>query len=201
MNQRATFQLSINFLVLIIICTVIFIYSISFLNNLFWHIGDMQFNINEQIEGEIWEILNDGGRVAIPFDTEIIGNGQYGKFAIGILNVLNTGSNNKFRIITVFSKAYDKGNNLLCDNSNSESCGKPNTWLQMISGFGIEGIGVSIEKSIKNNEQGIILILVEVKNAPSADYFFDLTIEYEDFSNPGVWIQYDSLHKLHVKVP
>lgn len=199
MNKKAAIELSANFLVIIIICIVVFGFSVYIIKRFFTHAETIRMTYDERTEKEIERLLDDGSRVAIPFDKKTIYNGEFKTFGIGIMNILNIAGSNKFNISVKFDKAYNKNNEEMCPASNPCSS-PPDGWLQTTSGQSTVD-GISIIKTIKNNEQEKFLLGVDVKNAPSGTYIFNLYVRYENISNPGQWIGYDTLHKLYVDVP
>jgi len=201
-NKKGGFELSVNFLVILIICIVIFGFSIYIVKKFFTHAETIKMTYDERTEREIESLLDDGSRVAIPYDKKAIGNGDFKTFGIGVLNTLGTDLSNVFDITIVFNKAFDRRNDLICESPCSGSgcihqsqCGYPDTWLQSTQGSGVELDGVTITKSIKNNEQEKFLLGVGVKDAPKGTYIFDLSVTYDSGNS------YDSLHKLYVDVP
>jgi hypothetical protein len=196
MRKKASFQLSVNFIVIIIICLVIFIFSMFFIRRFFSHAEDLKLIWDERTESEIERILDDGSRVAIPFDKKTIVAGEYNKFGIGILNVLDKWDKRTFRVTINFNKAYDKQNNLIC--ATLSECGPPDTWLQTTDGYGVAGIGIQIEKDIPTFQQSKFLLGITPKEAGSGIYIFDLGVT---FHNGTDWQSYDNLHKLYVEVP
>ncbi len=203
MTRKASFQLSVNFLVILIICIAIFSFSVFILKKFFTQAETIKMTYDERTEQEIERLLDDGSRIAIPFDKKTINNGDFKTFGIGVLNILNTGESNNFMINVSFKKAFDKRNEPICDimhggiDMYTVNCGSPETWLQTTAGTPT-GQGVSIRKTIKNNEQEKFLLGVDVKNAPAGTYIFDLSVEYYNSTD---WVSYDTLHKLYVDVP
>lgn len=206
MNKKAAIELSVNFLVIIIICIVVFGFSIYIIKRFFTHAETIRMTYDERTEKEIERLLDDGSRVAIPFDEKTIYNGEFKTFGIGIMNTLNIAERNNFRITISFDKAYDKNDVKLCDirNHDTGNCGEPGTWLQTTAAVG-GTVGLFFDKKIKNNEQEKFLLGVDVKNAPSGTYIFNLNVTYlnETDPEPTKWnfVQYDTLHKLYVDVP
>ncbi|MBW2974967.1 hypothetical protein KY366_04585 [Candidatus Woesearchaeota archaeon] len=197
MNKKSALQLSVSFIVIIIICLVVFISSIYIVRRFFTHAEDIKRIYDERAEKEIERLLDDGSRVAIPFDRKTIVNGDFNTFGIGVLNMLGTGPSNKFMINISFNKAYDRLDSLICQSSdpNTDSCGNPETWLQTTAGIGDES---GIIKMIRNNEQEKFLLGIGVKNAPAGTYIFDVVVRYYNGTD---WVQYDTLHKIYVEVP
>ena len=200
MNKRA-FELSVSFLVILIICIATLSFSIYIVRKFFTHAENLRMTYDERTEREIEQLLDDGSRIAIPFDKKEIGNGEFKTFGIGILNTLNIGMENKFRITVGFNKAYDKKNVLICSISDQRKppsvCGEPNSWLKTSTGTNSSS-GVLIQKTVKNNEQEKFLIGMQVKNALAGTYIFDLNVQYE---TPPTYTPYDTTHKLYVDVP
>lgn len=200
MNKKAVFQLSASFIVIIIICIVVFSFSIYIIKKFFTHAEIIKMTYDERTEKEIERLLDDGSRIAMPFDKKTIYNGEFKTFGIGVLNTLNIGSRDDFKINISFNKAFDKRNTKLCDISEGDTanCGNPGTWLQTTAGRG-DKFGVVIEKTIRNNDQEKFLLGVGPKNAPAGTYIFDLDVKYKNETDD--WNPYDTLHKLYVDVP
>jgi len=195
MNKRAALNVSVNFLVIIIICIVVFSLSVYIIKRFFTQAEEIKMIYDERTEKEIERLLDDGSKVAVPFDKKTIYNNKFGTFGIGVLNILDTASDNKFKIMVNFTKAYDKKNQEICQTG----CGPPNSWLKISYGEKQPEEPIIIEPTIKNNEQKKFLIGVEPKKALSGLYIFDLLVKYEN--KTGGWERYDALHKLYVEVP
>ena len=196
-NRKGSLQLPANFIVILIICIVIFISSIYIVKKFFSHADQIKMVYDERTEQEIERLLDDGSRIAIPFDKKTITNGDFETFGIGVLNMLNTHSENGFRININFSKAYDKGNNQICTGVGS--CGPPNMWLRSSTEQSTPAMGLFLDNVIiKNNEQEKLLLGVSPKDAPPGTYIFDIDVGY--FNNTG-WPRYDTTHKIYVQVP
>lgn len=193
MNKKATFQLSVSFIVIMIISIAIFASSVYMVKRFFTQAEIIKMTYDDRAEQEIERLLDDGSRIAIPFDQKRIPNGEFETFGIGVLNVLNTDPSNDFRIDIKFKKAFDRKNIQIC----TSGCGPPNTWLQTTGGQGGSS-GVSITKTIRNNDQEKFLLGVGVKDALKGTYIFDMNVTYRE----GVdWVSYDNIHKLYVEVP
>jgi hypothetical protein len=196
MRKKATFQLSVNFIVIIVICLVIFIFSIFFIKNFFTHATDLKDLWDERTQSEIEKILDDGSRVALPFDKKTIIAGEFDTFGVGILNVMDNYNPANFRAEFKFNKAFDKADNPICIGPSD--CGPPDTWLQTTDGKGIAHQGITVEKNIKAFEQSKFLLGVLPKDADKGIYIFNLNVSFYD----GTGYQpYDNIHKLYVEVP
>ncbi len=191
-NRKSALQLSVTFLVTLIICIAVFSFSMVILKKFFTHADKIKATFDDRTEREIEKMLIDG-TIAIPFDKKTIASGKYNSFAIVILNVLKTtGQEDTFNISIKFDEAFGKNNEPIKSN-------QPDEWLKTTSGAGVNGSGVSIIKTIKKNEQERFLLGAEVpKNTKQGTYIFNLNVTHFDLNK---WILYDKLHKLYVEVP
>ena len=211
MKRKAAFELSASFLVILVIAIVVFGFSVYIVKKFFTHAETIKMTYDERTEKEIERLLDDGSRIAIPFDRKTINNGEFKTFGIGILNTVSPNFQDEFSINLKFNKAYTRNNVEICHSpSDTSICGNPDEWLKTTSGDGVDGSGVTITKTIKNNEQEKFLLGVDVKGAPSGTYIFDLMVCVQDrdgitedpikcpleYPDP-----YDTIHKLYVKVP
>ena len=180
MKKKAAIELSVNFLVILIITLVIFGSSMVMVKKFFGGASDIKRVYDERTEKEIERLLDDGSRVAIPFDKKKIGNGEFETFGMGLLNVLGTSADNDFRVQIQFNKAFKKDNSPLCDKTNAGTCGNPNMWLSTSEAAGSNqaSIGIVSEKTIRNNDQQKFLLGVEVDGASPGTYIFDVDVCY-----------------------
>jgi len=206
MNRKSAFQLSISFVVMIIIAIVVFSFSVYIVKKFFTHAEDIKLTYDERTEQEIERLLDDGSRVAVPRERKTIVNGNFDTFGVGILNVIGKAPRNEFMLNVSFSKAFDKKNVQLCDilAGDTYGCGSPQNWLQTFAGTA-DPSGAVIKKVVKNNEQEKFLLGVDVNDAPSGTYIFNLDVSYLNDTdvNPSLWhwVRYDVIHKLYVDVP
>lgn len=211
MNKKAGFELSVNFLVILIICLVIFGSSIYLVRKFFTHAETIKMTYDERTEKEIERLLEDGDRVAIPFDKKTIHNGESKTFGIGILNMLDVAISNTFETTIKFNKAFDKQNNQICSETAADTtnCGNPELWIQTTEMVGTGLTGVTSTKSVKNNEQVRFLLGVGPKGATPGTYIYDVIVCYDDqdagtsdIHCTGTYLdQYDTLRKIYVDVP
>jgi len=219
MKKKGAIELSVSFIVMLIISIAVFSFGIYFVNRLFTHAIGTQLTFDERTSSEIEGLLSEGLKVAIPFEKKTIYNGKFGKFGIGILNVVK--NDLQFKTYIWFDAAYD-GANELCKGSeigksSKSTCGDPNSWLFSSES---EGGPLTITKTIKKYEQNKFLLGVNVNDAPKGTYIFNVRVCYNDGNNAnnnevyptkncdgeaaaeGTYPdQYDTLHKIRVEVP
>lgn len=118
-NKKAI-ELSVNFIVMIILAVVVLGFGIKFATGLFAKSVDISKDIDIRTQKEIELLLRDGSRFAIPFATQEIGKNDVAYFGVGILNALS--SNQHFVINVEFGPGVNEENGVICDedplNSN-----------------------------------------------------------------------------------
>lgn len=105
MKGKKAFELSMTFLVMLIIIIVIFTGSISFTKKFFSSAEELRATIDAQTEAEIQALLyQQGSLVAVPIFKKTIARGQHENFGIGIRNIM--GSEETFYVLISFSKGF-----------------------------------------------------------------------------------------------
>ncbi|NOZ80910.1 MAG: hypothetical protein GXP63_04515 [DPANN group archaeon] len=195
MQKKAAIELSINFIVIIVMSVVIFAGGIFIAQKMFSGADDVLNDLDQQSVARIESLLDDGARVAIPFKTRQASRGESAVFGIGILNILKTPTD--FTIEVEFDSAYD-GDTLLCDSSsNPTGCTPAATSWNTPDDWPIYD---TQPHTLKTNQKDVYRILVKVPDdATSGTYIFNVKVTYED--SPGNPISYDPLRKLLVNVP
>ena len=211
-GRNAAIEMSTGFIVMLILSLVVFSFSVYFAKQFFGGAQRLKDVYDERTEREIERLLDDGSRVAIPFDKKTISNGAFDTFGIGVLNVIGLKAENNFRVSVKFNKAFDRQNNVICQMPATATCGDPNTWLKTTAGDGDLNDGVTFEKTIKNNAQDKFLIGVDVKGAPFGTYIFDVKVCVDDKDGDGsttpqfgcddpYFDAYENVRKLYFEVP
>lgn len=90
MNKKAAIALSVNFIVIIIIAIVILGLSMVLFADVFNKVQEADVQLQKQYEEEIWRLLDSGGVVVAPLNTQEISRGELAKFGIGVRNILET---------------------------------------------------------------------------------------------------------------
>ena len=108
MNKKAI-ELSVNFLVILIISIVIFVGGVSLTSKFLKVIEGREVEIDEQTRRQIESLLIDGHRVAIPIDQYRVHLGGFQTIGLGIYNTLADGTD-EFRVSMSYKRAYDANN-------------------------------------------------------------------------------------------
>ena len=183
MNKRGI-ELSINFIVMMIIILVILVLSLSLMKRFFGTAQELKEQLDRETEDQITSLLSAGQMVAVPVNTKKINVGENDIFGVGVLNVL---TEKKFKVSVSFDEAYRK------DDTNID--GLYDKWL----------LYSDDEFSLEKNEQKIHAVLVAPKGSVEpGTYIFNVDVRYDSNGDDvidGNDDQYDSsLHKLYVVV-
>jgi hypothetical protein len=176
MKSKKGIELSINFIVVIILSMVILGSGLYLVRSFFSNTVELKAQLDEQTKSKIVELLTYGDMTALPFNRKTINLEERAVFGLGILNI-NTYDGNFSVRIDAFN-AYDKNNIIIPwfvhDNVNNDFK-EENRWLKYDKA----------PFKVKAHEQAEIPILVNVpKNATKGVYTFDVTV-YQDTSPYG----------------
>ena len=179
MNKKAI-ELSINFLVILIITLVVFGMAMYLLRMFFNTADAIKDNIDTQAEKEIQRILFTGERVAMPIKEKTIKRGSSDVFGLGVLNI-NSGPS--FKIV------IEDGPIILKDN----------TRLDVNAGNRLGYISEYV-KTISNNDHTIVSIPVRVpRDADIGKYILNVKVyDCGDGSSCESETYDDSVHKIYI---
>ena len=179
MHAKKGIELSINFLVTVIIALAIFGFGIRFIYNLAGEATDMERMTTEQLDRSIGELLCESSeRVCIGIDKKAIQKGDFDVFGIKIVNIEN-GRNFE---LDVHPTGFTKNN-------------------QQVAPIGLDKIHVKYNPSFfieRNGEKNAGVGVEVAKTADSGTYILDVRVNA--VSN-GVSSQYSGLQKIYVEVP
>jgi len=178
MDKKA-FELSINFLVIVIIAIVMLALGLKLITDFFGKATEIHAIIDEGTKAEINEMLSRGEQVAVPFNLKQISKGEQDTFGIGILNTAKTDLD--FQIMIDFDKAFGT------DDSQLNVQDAENWLLYDDEVFNLEP---------SENKQ--IPVLVQVpKNAKPGTYIFNVFVFQKTSQND---LPYGSTNKIRVIV-
>lgn len=184
MLNKKGIELSINFLVILIISLVIFGFGIYFINRLSseaTQLADLTLNELDQRIGDL--ICEGSARVCIGIERQVIKRNKLGVFGLKILNLEDA---QQFEVTVVPSNpiGYDSSNRPIPKTGTFRG-------LEVVPSVYTSGRAVAIEK----NEEETIGIGIQVpKEAPSGIYIFNVDIK-DGANNP-----YSKTQKIYVDV-
>jgi len=152
MNKKGI-ELSLNFLVVMILSIFIMVGGITFTYKFLIVVDERENEIDEQTKRQIESLLMDGHMVAIPIDTIKIKRGGHDTFGLGIYNILKDGSKD-FRIAVSFKQAYDRNGDVIPESLASET----KTYINSNWVFG----KIDTEYTVPTNRYELVPIAVSV---------------------------------------
>jgi hypothetical protein len=175
-RNKKGIELSINFLVIIILSIVIFSLGLIMVRTFFTKTAEIKSELDTQTKAKISEMLSGGEPTAVPFNKKTISAGNMDVFGIGIMNIRKEPQN--FQIKIESKGGFEKG-------TQDQIEGDFSTWLLY------DEEPFSLDPYEKNE----IPVLVSVPNAvEKGTYVFDVSVTANGQ-------QYTSPHKIYVEVP
>lgn len=170
--RKGAVALSVNFLVVIIIAIVILGLSFFLFSRVIKEVKEFDEQLDEQYEEQIWRLLDTGGVVVAPRNTQTVERGNVGRFGIGVRNIIEE------EPILLFSIEVSPQTVGLCE-AKSE-------WLI---------IPRDKDRNIIRHTQDIFLIGVDIpKDTPKCTYVYNVNVTY------GI-DPYGTMQKIYVDVP
>lgn len=167
-------ELSINFLVIIIISLVMLSLGIYLIRQFFVTTEEMRITIDTQTEAQISTLLEHGELVALPINKKTIPSAKQAIFGLGILNI---GESAEFKVEIEFKEGYTKTGDLIPGVNGTE-------WLFY---------STELFHLAPNERKSDFPILVRVPATPKGTYIFNINVTANDK-------QY-GIHKMYVEVP
>ena len=185
MNKKGI-ELSVNFLVTIIIALVIFGFGVKFVYNLVSEVSELETLTTDNLDKRIEDILCESAdKVCIGVNKKVIPIGEFGVFGIKVINVVDQ---------TEFQIEINPG-----DGINKQGASVPNNKIKFkynTEAFDLKrneerslgiGFGVPKDRNIEI-ESGTYIFNVEVKYASGGR-----SVYHYDTNNP--------IYKIYVEVP
>ena len=174
MNKKAAIELSVNFLVIIIISLVVLSSAILITRQIFKGATELKATLDTQTESQIEALLNEGRPVAVAFNRKEIARGEHSVFGVGVLNLLEPGT---FNLFVVFKNAFDSAEEEI-------SCSDCSGWLL----YDEDAFELGT-----NGENKIAVLIGVPKDAAIGTYIFDVKAEMDGAS-------YGDLQKIYIEV-
>ncbi|MBL7054691.1 hypothetical protein ISS05_02950 [Candidatus Woesearchaeota archaeon] len=187
MNKKAI-ELSINFLVILVISLTIFGFGIKFLYDLFQGANDLEDLTFEDIDNQIAELMCGGNeRVCLPNNHLTIKRGEFEPVGMKIINMIDTSTSTTFSVTVTHGSFIDE---------NGVSTQGTFTNVDCVPSC---SSGTARTESIKNNEERDFGVGINVETgAVSGTYIFDVKVEYINTTNALIEYYTD---KLYIEIP
>ncbi|MFH1591285.1 MAG: hypothetical protein ABIC95_05155 [archaeon] len=193
MKKRGV-QLSINFIVILILSLAVLSAGLLFANKLLGSAMDIKTDLDASTRSEIESMLVEGTRVGIPFKSLKVARGKSQIFGLGILNVE---TENTFKVTVTFDSGFKPDNSPICTAAGP---GCPPLVLPT-DGSSDWQVLYSTDHEVPTNEKRPIpLYFKPPKNAPLGTYIFNVKVEIEDLSEASGFSNYDRPSKINLVV-
>lgn len=177
MHNKKSIELSLNFIVILIISIIIFGFGVNFISRLSSQATELQEITTAELDERIGSLVCEGSdRVCIGIDRKTIRRTKFDVFGLKIINILET-QNFDIVVTRPSPSGYTK--------NKQEIAGDSLIWNPKARSVVIE----------KNEEKNLGIGIQVPPNAVSGTYIFDVKIQTSD-AKP-----YSSTQKLYVDVP
>ncbi len=184
-NNKRGIELSINFIVMLILAIAVFAGGLVFASKFFSHAQTVRGNLDAQTEKQIEKLLDSGSPVVLPISSKDINKAKFATFGVGVLAEYN-------------------GEYILDVQYSGDAFKKDKTRITADAGSWLE-VPVT-NQELKKNDKGKFMIGVTVpKDAERGTYLFNVKVDY--MGNPSAIppiqpIQpYDNPLQMIVRVP
>jgi hypothetical protein len=182
-HSRRGIELSINFIVALILAIAVFIGGMLFMTKFFTHAEKIRGDLDAQTEKQIEKLLDSGSPVVVPISTKELFRNDFGTFGAGVL----ARSDGTYTLTLEQGQAFRKDKTAIPWN---------------MAEWNIQP-GTAQTKTLKKNEKGKFLIgMLVPKSADSGTYLFTVKVAYADPANSANNLaEYDNPLQIIVKVP
>lgn len=184
-TNRKGMELSINFLVTLILSAVVFSLGLGLAYKMFASAGDLNKGIDQQNQDELLRLLNTGENVVIPFNNEVVPSGQTHTYWLGLMNTRPTAVNFQINAVCT-SFAPTGGGSTICPTSANGITLKTKSLISNIAP--------------QSSTQDPIVAIVS-KRAPVGTYIVDVSVTYTVTGTATGPTQYGTKKKIYVEVP
>ncbi|MFH1408702.1 MAG: hypothetical protein ABIH34_02240 [Nanoarchaeota archaeon] len=189
--KRGAIELSMNFIVMLIIGIAVLGFGFWFANKIFFAANTQAVTMDNQLQADIERMLIDPSKlVAIPYTKKKIARGDMQVFGVGVVNTLNTeGEADNFYLKVEHYKAYDTEQNEIEQGD-----------INPIDEWVTTTFTLDAPVSIPKNERKLFAIgFNPPKTAVSGTYTFKLFVERMDGTERKAY-DWDN-YLLYVEVP
>lgn len=186
MKKRAAIELSVNFLVILIISITLFSFGVAFVYNIFNNSQSIKKWTMDDIDRRLAELSCGGDeKVCLQEDTLQLAGRTPAFLEVNVLNIMDDGDSKgkQFKVNITPS--------IFIDTSNTEVPGKV---------FNIDTVPPEFVKTIKpnSNEQYGFGFQLPTGGETKGQYIYNLDVYYK--INTDVWQKYDNTHKFKIVI-
>ncbi|MFP4656171.1 MAG: hypothetical protein ACLFNK_01170 [Candidatus Woesearchaeota archaeon] len=174
-SKRGSMELSVNFIVKLILALVVFGFGLMIIRNIMSTAGsgELTREIDDQMESQIQMLMDTGDRIVIFPEEQSLSIGDVGTFALGILNVLDLPDPPVDFEIDVQCHSFVSN-----EGTSSEDCDYAESWT--FDSFP--------PMTIPNNDEESTGIAIRPgDDAELGTYVFNVKVDYDHDSESGTY--------------
>jgi hypothetical protein len=176
--KKGAIQLSLNFLVVIILSLAILTAGILLLKVFIGGAQEIQADLDSETESRMQALLDSGQKVVIPFSRQTITRGDSHLFGVGVLNIRDTTT---YSLNVRISEAIKPDDSVYDNDVKLEA----RNWIDFDNTL----------FTLNKDERTRVLVLADIpNNAPSGTYIYNVEIKYGE-------VRYDTIKKIVITVP
>lgn len=183
MMNRKGMELSINFIVALILAIVVFGFGLYFVQKVFHEAGEIKAQLDKDSEKNLNAMLDRGEKVAFPVTSKDIKSGEVAIFGLGVLNV--NSDKITFSVDISCSTYITKGGTELDSAANCAG-----DWAANPQPFELT----------KNERKTIPIAIQAPKGKPSGTYAFTVKVTYTESASGLEKIYGDAPKQIYVNL-
>lgn len=190
LNSRRGIELSINFIVMLVLAIAVFAGGLVFASKFFGHAERVRGSLDAQTERQLEKLLDSGSPVVMPLSSKEVFRKNFETFGLGVLAKYP----GTYTMHVDFESAFRKGSNERILGLSEQFM---ESWLRIPED--------SYSRQLEKDEKGKFLIGVEVpKEAEKGTYIFDVRVSFdpaEGVDDSLATDEYDAPLQMIIKVP
>ncbi|HIH42690.1 TPA: hypothetical protein HA246_03530 [Candidatus Woesearchaeota archaeon] len=166
-NNKRGIELTINFIVMLILGIAMLSGAIMLTTKLFGKAKAYQTQIDANTQAEIKKLITSSNDLVVIYPArKTMGRKESATFGVGVQNTLKQAAEEYFTIDVAFARSYYTDKTKQCDSGNENTCASPSGWLKLGN-----------SQKIKRNEVKSFPVIIATKGNPKAAvYVFDVRV-------------------------
>src|SRR3989338_3777562 len=130
-NKRGI-ELTINFIVMLILGIAMLSGAIMLTTKLFGKAKAYQIQIDANTQAEIKKLITSSNDLVVIYPArKTMGRKESATFGVGVQNTLKQAAEEYFTIDVAFARSYYTDKTKQCDSGNENTCASPSGWLKL----------------------------------------------------------------------
>jgi len=202
LNKKAGIQLSVNFLVLLVLAIMAFGLGVTIIYNLTGEMDTMATQMDEQTQRQLEQALAGGGtQVALPFNSKDLRRGENSQLAFGIKNTESDVEEFLIKIDCRSAYEHQHENGESFDDPITDHCGTESDDDKVAVLLGGTPTGDGWTREIEHRDRMMENMHIVVgSETKSGRYTFSLEVEKMPDGVPGTAESYGTPRRFYINV-